>query len=134
GNDCPSLAELGDGELTALNWTAAQLAFAHARETPGARVLAWNFDDFLAHPRTRLDELARHFGLVADRKMLDAALATPWLGRYAKDPSQTFSVAQRRHELAAAARQYASEIRRGLDFARRLRPQLPLDKASTQPD
>ncbi|MGH8225591.1 MAG: hypothetical protein ACRER1_05525 [Gammaproteobacteria bacterium] len=125
--DCPPLATLADGELAALNWTAAQLAFARLRAESGARVLGWRFDDFLAEPLARLGELARHFGLDADKQALQTALASPWLGRYAKDPRYPLDAVTRRRELDAAAKQYAAEIRRGRDFANALWPRLPLN-------
>ncbi|MGH8273128.1 MAG: hypothetical protein ACRES9_02555 [Gammaproteobacteria bacterium] len=133
-DDCPALGALSYGELAALNWTAAQLAFSRASEVAGARVLAWCFDDFLADPEARLAELAEHFGLETSATDISQALASPWLGRYAKDPRYPFDAVTRRRELAAAARQYANEIQRGLDFARRLRPRLLLDGTFTQPE
>ncbi|MGH8273123.1 MAG: hypothetical protein ACRES9_02530 [Gammaproteobacteria bacterium] len=74
---CPALAERGDGELAAFNWTAAQLAFARTRETPSARVLFWRFDGFLSDPKIRLAELAEHFGLEANATDTDHALSSP---------------------------------------------------------
>jgi hypothetical protein len=126
GNGCPKLADLNDAELAALNWTAAQLAFPRARERNAERVLTWRFDDFLADPQTKLAELARHFGLDANERNIARALSSPWPRRYAKDPRQAFDAATRRRELAAAKRQFASEIRAGLRFAEALHRQLPL--------
>lgn len=134
GDACPALGELADGELAALNWTAAQLAFVRASEVPGARVLTWNFDGFLADPNARLAELAEHFGLEASATDIGQTLTSPWLGLYAKDPRYPFDAATRRRELTTATRQYAEEIQRGLAFARRLWLRLPLGKAFTQPD
>ncbi len=126
-DDCPPLADLADGELAALNWTAAQLAFARVRDEPGAQVLNWRFDDFLSEPSAKLGELARHFALAANEPALQTALASPWLGRYAKDPRYPFDTVTRRRELEAAAKQYAAEIRQGLNFARALWPRLSLN-------
>lgn len=124
--DCPPLAALSDGELAALDWTAAQLAFVRVRNEAGAKVLSWRLEEFLAEPGAKLGELARHFSLEATDRALQAALASPWFGRYAKDPRYPFDAATRRRELAAAARQYGAEIASGLRFAETLWPRLGL--------
>lgn len=133
GRDAPVLGELDDGELAALNWCAAQLAFARCRETAGARILGWRFDHFLADPETRLQELAGHLGLETAASDFHRALSSQWLRRYAKDPRYPFDAGTRGQELAEAGRQYSAEIRDGIAFARRLWPRLPMDNAFDHP-
>jgi len=133
GRDAPMLGELEDGELAALNWCAAQLAFARARATAGARILGWRFDDFLAEPESRLQELAGHLGLSTAASDVHRALSSQWLRRYAKDPRYPFDIGARQQELAAARQLYSAEIRRGIAFARRLWPLLPVDNAFDHP-
>lgn len=117
GAATPALAALADAELAALNWTAARLAFAQAAAQPGARVLSWDFERFLAEPDDHLLRLARHFGLDVGRRTVDAALASPWRTRYAKDPRYPFDAAVRRREIAEARRRLGDEIAAGEAFA-----------------
>lgn len=133
GGGTPVLGELDDGELAALNWCAAQLAFARARKCGGARVIGWRFDDFLAEPEERLTQLAAHFGLAAGTGDIHRALSSQWLRRYAKDPRYPFDAAARTRDLTAAKTQYAAEIRGGIAFARRLWPDLRIDHAFARP-
>jgi len=118
--DLPSLGELEDAELAALNWVAAQLAFARARAGGERRALGWRFDDFLADPATHLARLAAHLGLDVSGRDVDQALGSHWMRRYAKDPRYPFDAAARRRELDDAARRLAPEIDRGRRFARTL--------------
>ncbi|HEX5313954.1 MAG TPA: hypothetical protein VFX38_03475 [Gammaproteobacteria bacterium] len=129
GAGAPRLAELADGEVAALNWTAAQLAFARVAERSEARLLAWPFGDFLAHSETRLRQLARHFALDADEAEIRKALASPWLRRYAKDPRYPFDAGIRARELDAARTRFAAEIDKGCGFARGLWDRLRLEHA-----
>ncbi|MGH9639846.1 MAG: hypothetical protein ACRD3Y_07270, partial [Bryobacteraceae bacterium] len=126
GAAAPLLAELSDAELAALNWTAAQLAFARASIQPGARMLAWEFADFLAEPAARLGELAHHFEPDVNEREVNDALASTWMRRYAKDPRYPFDAGTRARELAAASRRFAEEIPIGTDFARNLWDRLAL--------
>jgi len=129
----PVLADLADAELAALNWVAAQAAFARARAS-GAKVLGWRFGDFLADPAPHLAALAAHFGLPASAQDVDRALASRWMTRYAKDPRYPFDAAARRRELAEAARRLAPEIEAGRRFARGLWSRLSLEQAFATPD
>lgn len=129
GSDAPRLSELDDAELATLNWTAAQLSFARVSLHPGARLLAWRFEDFLAEPVPRLAELAVHFGVPADPDKVEHAIASPWLGRYAKDPRYPFDARSRQRELAESRQRFENEIATGLGFARALWTQLPLSGA-----
>ncbi|MDN5864977.1 MAG: hypothetical protein L0I62_07155 [Gammaproteobacteria bacterium] len=131
GEDCPRLADLGDAELAALNWTAAQLAFARTRDADKARVRSWQFGDFLADPETRLGEIALHFGLKVDSPALSRAMSSHWLRRYAKDPRFPFDAAARKQELASARKRFAAEIRTGMRFSGKLRSALALDPVHT---
>lgn len=133
GGAAPVLGELDDGELAALNWCAAQLAFARARGAGGERVIGWRFDDFLAAPEEGLTRLAAHFGLAAATAGVHRALSSQWLRRYAKDPRYPFDAEARSRELDAAKARYAGEIRGGIAFARRLWPRLGIDNAFDRP-
>lgn len=135
GAECPVLGECGDAQLVALNWCAAQLAFARAREgVPGHQVIGRDFDTFLADPETQLQEFATLFGMAPENNAVERALCSPWLRRYAKDPRYPFDAQARKRELDAAKTRLGAEIREGLAFARRLWPRLPLEQAFARPE
>lgn len=133
GESTPTLGALEDAELAALNWCAAQLAFARARAQNAERVIGWRFDDFLVQPEERLSQLAAHMGLNANADDLHRALSSPWLRRYAKDPRYPFDAETRAQELRAAKARLATEIRNGFVFAKRLWRELPTDNAFASP-
>lgn len=131
--EAPVLGNLEDAELAALNWCAAQLAFARARAQNVGHVIGWRFDDFLARPEERLSQLAAHMGLNASEDDIHHALSSPWLRRYAKNPRYPFDAKTRARELTAAKARLAREIRSGLVFARRLWRELSMENAFASP-
>lgn len=133
GPSTPMLGALEDAELAALNWCAAQLAFAKARTQHAERVIGWRFDDFLAQPEEQLTQLAAHLSLKAGEGDIHRVLSSPWLRLYAKDPRYPFDAQARAQELAAAKTRLAADIRTGLAFARSLWRQLPMDNAFASP-
>ncbi|MGH9485338.1 MAG: hypothetical protein ACRD1F_09810 [Terriglobales bacterium] len=133
GTSAPVLGALQDAELAALNWCAAQLAFARARTQNAEHVIGWRFDDFLAQPEERLTQLAAHMGLKASERDIHRALSSLWLRRYAKDPRYPFDAETRAQELVEVKARLAADIRTGLAFARNLWRQLPTDNAFASP-
>jgi len=133
GGSAPVLGECNDAELTALNWCAAQFAFAQARALAPDRSISLDFSDFLREPERRLGSLAHHFGIEHTERDLGHALCSPWMRRYAKDPRYPFDSAERARELAAAKSRLADEIDTGRQFARRLWQRLPMANAFTEP-
>ncbi|MGA7965478.1 MAG: hypothetical protein WCB49_06285, partial [Gammaproteobacteria bacterium] len=133
GSSAPMLGALEDAELAALNWCAAQLAFAKARTQNAEHVIGWRFDDFLAQPEKQLTQLAAHMSLKAGEGDIHRALSTPWLHLYAKDPRYPFDAKTRAQELAAAKTRLAEDIRTGVAFACNLWRQLPMDNAFSSP-
>lgn len=134
GASTPVLGECNDAELAALNWCAAQFAFARAHALAPERVLSLDFSDFLQAPEEHLGALARHFGIEHSDRDLGHALCSPWMRRYAKDPRYPFDSAERARELAAARSSFADEIASGRQFARRLWQRLPMADSFTEPD
>ena len=133
GASTPVLGECNDAELAALNWCAAQFAFAQAHALAPDRVLSLDFSDFLQSPERHLGLLARHFGIEYADRDLGHALSGPWMRRYAKDPRYPFDSAERTRELEAVKSRLADEIAAGRQFARRLWQRLPMANAFTEP-
>ncbi len=133
GTSTPVLGECNDAELAALNWCAAQYAFARARDLTPDRVIGLDFSDFLQAPEQHLGSLARHFGLEHNARDIGQALCSPWMRRYAKDPRYPFDTAERTRELAAVKSRLANEMEAGMKFARRLWQRLPVGNAFTTP-
>ena len=133
GMSAPVLGECSDAELAALNWCAAQFAFAQARTLAPDRVMGLDFSDFLLAPEEHLAKLARHFGTADTDQDIARAFCSPWMRRYAKDPRYPFDAVERTRELEAAKSKLADELDTGMEFAQRLWQRLPMANAFTQP-
>lgn len=133
GASTPVLGECNDAELTALNWCAAQFAFAQTRALAPDKLLGLDFSEFLQSPEQHLESLARHFGIEHTERDLGLALCSPWMRRYAKDSRYPFDAAEHARELDAVKSRLADEIATGLQFAQRLWQRLPMADAFTTP-
>jgi len=111
---------LDDAQLMAMSWLAQQLLWRAMRSNGASagRLLAIDFDDFLADPRSHLFALAKHLGYAVDPFTLAPQRCAELLARYAKDPAQRFDAETRRHEIDTANRRFADEIARGMTWAR----------------
>jgi hypothetical protein len=118
--DIEPLHALSPGELAALGWLAESLSRRDALAAHGGRVLALDFDAFLADVPGQLARVAGHYGLALDEAALGAAAASPVLGQYSKAPQLPFPPGQRVASLAASRRDNGAEIARGLDWLERL--------------
>ncbi|MGB5133394.1 MAG: hypothetical protein WBO00_12290 [Steroidobacteraceae bacterium] len=108
------LHRLSPGELAALGWLVETASQQDAmRQFPG-RVLAVDFDDFLAAVADSMDRILAHFGLQRDERQSTAIAASPVLLRYAKAPERLFSPDDRRLLLRESRRENAAEISRGM--------------------
>ena len=114
------LHALSPGELAALGWLAGSLARHDAVAAHGPRVLAVDFDAFLADVPGQLGRVAAHFGLALDPAALAAASASPVLGQYSKAPQLPFPPGERAARLAGSRRDNRAEIARGLAWLERL--------------
>ncbi|HYW77486.1 MAG TPA: hypothetical protein VFA48_12860 [Gammaproteobacteria bacterium] len=133
GTSTPVLGESLDAELAALNWCAAQFAFAQARSLAPERVIGLDFTDFLETPEEHLGIVARHFGTNHTEQDIERALCSPWMQRYAKDPRYPFDTAERAREIETVKSRLSEEVRLGVKFAQRLWQLLPMTNAFTQP-
>jgi hypothetical protein len=114
------LHALTPGELAALAWLSESLARAEALRAGGGRVLALDFDGFLADVRGGLSMVMSHFGLPPDGALLAAAAQSPVLGRYSKAPERPYAPGERSAGLERARREHREEIRHGLAWIERM--------------
>lgn len=110
------LHALGPGELAALGWLAESLSQAAALKAGGERVLALDFDEFLADVPGAFARVLAHFRLPQDAAFLSALPVNPVLGRYSKAPELPFPPGERAARLAQSRREHGRQIRRGLDW------------------
>lgn len=110
---------LDDAQLLSMSWLVQQLQWRalRAEHALAGRLLAIDFDDFLADPRSHLLTLAQHLGYAADPVALAPQRCAELLARYAKDPAQRFDADTRRHEIDTATRRFADDIARGMAWA-----------------
>ena len=114
------LHALSPGELAALGWLVESLTRRDAIAAHGPRVLAVDFDEFLADVPGQLGRVAAHFGLELQPAKLAAAAAGPVLGQYSKAPQLPFPPGERAARLASSRRDNRAEIARGLAWLERL--------------
>ena len=114
------LHALSPGELAALGWLAESLTRRQAIAAHGARVLALDFNAFLADVTGQLARVAGHFGLAADGAAIASAAAGPVLRQYSKSPQLPYGPGQRAERIEASRRENRDEIAKGLDWLARL--------------
>lgn len=114
------LHALTTGELAALGWLTEGLAQAKAGAAAGERVLALDFEAFLADVPAGLARVIAHFGLPRDEAWLAAAGRSAVLGQYSKAPEIPFPAGERAARLAAARREQRGEIAKGLAWLEQL--------------
>ena len=102
------------GERAALVWTSEMLAMDTAARANPEQVMGLDFDMFLADPIKGLTDCLKHLGQPADPQVVQAIVSSPIMSRYAKNPTQTFTQATRRHLQAASRANNGEEIARGV--------------------
>jgi hypothetical protein len=103
-----------EGEWIAMSWLCETSALAGAEGKFPGQVQWVDFDEFLCQPDAGLASIFSTLGAAcspAEREML---LAGPIMRRYSKAPEHAYDAALRREVLAAADRDYGSEITRGM--------------------
>ena len=111
------LYALSPGELAALSWLVEGLARADAA---GERVLALDFEAFLADVAGELGRVLAHFGLPFDEALLRAIADGPVPRQYSKAPDLPFPPGERFARLAESRRENREEIASGLAWLERL--------------
>jgi hypothetical protein len=114
------LHALSPGELAALGWLVESLSRRQAIAEHGVRVLALDFDVFLADVAGTLARVAGHFGLAADAATIEAAAAGPVLRQYSKAPQLPFPPGERAARLGESRRENRAEIAKGLAWLERM--------------
>jgi hypothetical protein len=108
------------GELAAMSWlTESHSQHEAVARFPG-RVVAIDFDAFLAHVPEDMARIVGHFGLPADSRYLGAVGRSPALKRYSKAPEYAYTPEVRAEILRQARRDHRDEIRKGLAWLERL--------------
>lgn len=105
-----------EGEWIAMSWLCEMSALRQAAAQSAPRVVWVDFDDFLAAPDARLAAVLQHLGQQPELNEIEAALSGPLMRQYSKAPEHAYDAALRRSVLAAADREHAAEIRKGMDW------------------
>lgn len=106
------LHALSPPQQCAMGWVAERLRFARLAEgAVGDRVLRVDFDALLDAPRDVLARIASHLSLPTDG--VDAAVAAPAWGRYAKAQDHGYGRDDRAHDLALSLARHAPEVEAG---------------------
>ena len=108
------------GELAALGWLVETASQQDAMRRFPERVLAIDFDDFLAAVTDGMDRILGHFGLQRDERFLAAVAASPVLLRYSKAPERLYSPEDRSLLLRESRQLNSLEIRKGMAWLERL--------------
>jgi hypothetical protein len=103
-----------EGEYIAMSWLS-EMAALHDAVSVGP-VLWMDFDHFLARPASSLEEIFRTLGATATASEIEALLSGPLMRKYSKAPEYAYDAELRRKVLAAADRQFGTEIRRGMEW------------------
>lgn len=113
------LHQMSLGELAALGWLVETASQQDALRQFPERVMAVDFDAFLAAVPESMGRVLAHFGLPRDERYLAGVGASPVLLRYSKAPERPFSAADRGLLLRESRRDNAAEISRGLAWLER---------------
>jgi hypothetical protein len=124
--DVWSAASLSEGEALALGWACEMAGLTKASQDAPGRVLAIDFDSFLARPHAALLATLRHFDVPATPAEVNAILAGPDMQRYSKGPEHAYDTALRMEVLDEARALHGKEIHRGLAWLERAAAAHPL--------
>jgi hypothetical protein len=104
------------GELTAMSWLTERLTQADLIAAMGPRVLAIDFEQFLAAMDETLVGVLSHYGLEAFPERIAALMQSPVLTRYSKAPDQAYSRETRTQLLTQSRENFAQEISQALGW------------------
>jgi hypothetical protein len=107
------------GEIVALGWACETQSLADAAQPANGRVLALDFEKFLAHSHETLRGVFAHFGLDPTESEISAMLARE-MHSYSKAPEHPYDAETRRAVLAEGRLRHASDIRQGLMWLERV--------------
>jgi hypothetical protein len=128
----PVPAPHAEGEWIAMSWLCEMTALRQAAQRFASQVLWVDFDDFLREPLAGLRSILRLLGpRLADAK-LQALISGPLMQQYSKAPEYAYDAALRRELLQRAEREYALQIRRGIEWLQTAAGRHPLAAAVLQ--
>ena|SRR5579862_6367312 len=113
------------GELVALGWACESLCIAEAANHAGARLLALDFETFLADPKETLARALGHLDIRPSESEIAAILGGSDMHAYSKAPEYRYDAETRRTILAESRARHASEIRQGLAWLERVAAEQP---------
>ncbi len=114
------LHELSIGEMAAMSWLAESWTQHDALEKFPDRLIALDFDDFLADVAAGMRTVLRHFGLTCDPRIISGLMRSPVLTRYSKAPEYEYTSGTRSELIDASRRANREEIRRGMAWLERI--------------
>lgn len=114
GTSLEPLHALTPGELAAMSWLAESLTRREILDQWPSRVLAVDFDVFLAGLPRMMGQIVDHLQLQPGPGWLAQIASNPALARYSKSPDHEYSPALRAQVLEQARRNHREEIRRGI--------------------
>jgi hypothetical protein len=116
----PHLHTLSLGELAAMSWLVESWAQRDAVKRFPDRVIAVDFEDFLAAVAEHMSRILGHFGLPRDPRYLSAIARSPVLSRYSKAPEFAYAPEVRAEVLQESRRHNREEITKGMHWLERL--------------
>ena len=113
------LHEMSIGELAAASWLAESWSQHDVLEAFPDRLIAVDFDAFLADVAEGTRKILHHFGLQFDQRLLAGLMRSPALTRYSKAPEYAYTPDTRAELIDASRRTNREEIRRGMVWLER---------------
>jgi hypothetical protein len=108
------------GETAALAWLAETLSMHEALELCATRLVALDFDDFLADVGASMARIVRHLRVPVDTSALSAIAESATLKRYSKALEYEYSPRLRAQVLQDSWQRNHGEIKRGVAWLERL--------------
>ena len=116
----PALSDLSLGELAAMSWLSESWTQFEVVGTFGERVMAIDFDRYLADVGGSMGRVLHHFRVSAEPAYLAKIAGSPTLGRYSKAPEYSYTPAVRAEILRHSRRENRDEIRKGMHWLEHL--------------
>jgi hypothetical protein len=114
-------AELrSEGEYVAMTWLCEMSALYQAAAQYKQQVFWVNFDAFLREPRAGLEAIFRFLGVEAPADDIQALVTGPLMHQYSKAPEHAYDAELRRRVLLSADAEHGAEIRRGIEWLRKV--------------
>jgi len=109
-----------EGEHIAMSWLCEMTALHQAAERFQSRVLWVHFDAFLGDPRSGLRAIFRTLGVTPTSAEIEALATGPFMQQYSKAPEHAYDADLRRRVLHSADSEHPLEIRRGMEWLRKV--------------